>query len=157
MIKPVPLRPAVPGGFTLDDFAISEEDGTVTCPAGHTRTISTKRYVTFGAVCAGLPATGTMHHRQRRPVPGHPPARTACCAPPAPRPARGEFRQAYPTRAMIERIIAWTATSSGRRIRLRYLGAAKNNAWLHSRSAAINLRTLINAGLTRRNGAWALA
>ena len=55
VIKPVPLRPAVPGGFTLDDFAISEEDGTVTCPAWHTRTISTRRYATFGAVCAGCP------------------------------------------------------------------------------------------------------
>jgi len=37
------------------------------------------------------------------------------------------------------------------------LCAGKNNAWLHNRSAAINLRTLINAGLTRKNGAWALA
>ncbi len=58
---------------------------------------------------------------------------------------------------MIERIIAWTATCDGRRIRLRYLGASKNNAWLHNRSAAINLRTLINAGLTRQHGTWALA
>ena len=37
VIKPGPLRPAVPGGFTLDDFAIDEEHGTVTCPAGITR------------------------------------------------------------------------------------------------------------------------
>ncbi len=58
---------------------------------------------------------------------------------------------------MIERIIAWTATSSGHRIRLRYLGSAKNNAWLHRRCAAINPRSLVNAGLTRRDGAWALA
>ena len=32
-----------------------------------------------------------------------------------------EFKQAYPTRSAIERIIAWTATQNGRRIRLRYL------------------------------------
>ena len=58
---------------------------------------------------------------------------------------------------MIERIIAWTATQNGHRIRLRYTGTAKNDAWLHNRSAAINLRTLLKAGLTRRDGAWTLA
>ena len=68
-----------------------------------------------------------------------------------------EFRRAYPTRSAIERIIAWTATQNGRRIRLRYTGTVKNDAWLHNRCAAINLRTLLRHGLTRRNGAWALA
>jgi len=156
VIKPVPLRPAVPGGFTLDDFAISEEDGTVTCPAGHTRTISAKRYATFGAVCAGCPLRGRCTTaKDGRCLDIHPHEHLL-------RAARAQartpaFRQAYPTRAVIERIIAWTATSSGHRIRLRYLGAAKNNAWLHSRCAAINLRTLTSAGLTRRDGAWALA
>ena len=57
----------------------------------------------------------------------------------------------------MERIIAWVATQRGRRITLRYLGVAKNHAWLRNRAAAINLRTLVNAGLTRRDGAWALA
>jgi len=156
VIKPVPLRPAVPGGFTLDDFAISEEDGTVTCPAGHVRTISAKRYATFGAVCARCPLRARCTTaKDGRCLDIHPhehllrAARAQARTP--------EFRQAYPTRAVIERIIAWTATSSGHRIRLRYLGAAKNNAWLHSRSAAINLRTLTNAGLTCQDGAWALA
>lgn len=67
-----------------------------------------------------------------------------------------QFKQAYPTRAAIERIIAWIATSHGRRIKLRYHGTDKNNAWLHNRSAAINLRTLVNAGLTRQAGSWAI-
>ena len=48
-----PLRPAVPGGFTLDDFTIDEDDNAVTCPAGITRQMSATRTVTFGAVCAG--------------------------------------------------------------------------------------------------------
>jgi hypothetical protein len=52
--KPKPVRPAVPGGFTLD-FTIREQDGTVTCPAGHTRPMSGKRIVTFGALCGGCP------------------------------------------------------------------------------------------------------
>ena len=55
VIKPKPLLPAVPGGFTLDDFAIDEQAGTVTCPGGHTRTMSPKRTVSFGAVCADCP------------------------------------------------------------------------------------------------------
>jgi hypothetical protein len=33
----------------------------------------------------------------------------------------------------------------------------KNNAWLHTRSAALNLRRLLNLGLTRTDGAWAVA
>ena len=40
VIKPGPLRPAVPGGFTIDDFTIDEQAGTVTCPAGVTRPMS---------------------------------------------------------------------------------------------------------------------
>ncbi|MGH3254240.1 MAG: transposase [Streptosporangiaceae bacterium] len=68
-----------------------------------------------------------------------------------------DFKKAYPTRSAIERIISWTATQNGRRIRLRYIGAAKNDAWLHTRCAAINLRTLLRHGLTRRDGAWVLA
>jgi hypothetical protein len=68
-----------------------------------------------------------------------------------------EFKQAYPTRSAIERIIAWTATQNGRRIRLRYIGAVKNDAWLRTRCVAINLRTLLRHGLTRRDGAWVLA
>jgi hypothetical protein len=156
VIKPVPLRPAVPGGFTLDDFIVDEEQGTVTCPAGHTRPMSARRYVSFGPACAACPLRSRCTTaKDGRSLDIHPhegllrAARTRARTP--------EFRQAYPTRAVIERIIAWTATSSGHRIRLRYLGASKNDAWLHSRSAAINLRTLVNAGLTRTAGAWVLA
>jgi hypothetical protein len=63
-----------------------------------------------------------------------------------------EFRQAYPTRSMVERAISWTATQNGRRVRLRYTGTDKNDAWLHRRCAAINLRTLLRHGLTRSGG-----
>ena len=49
------------------------------------------------------------------------------------------------------------ATQRRRRVRLRYLGVAKNHAWLRNRAAAINLRTLANAGLTRRDGTGAQA
>jgi Transposase DDE domain/Transposase domain (DUF772) len=155
VIKPIPLRPAVPGGFTLDDFAISQDDSTVTCPAGHVRPMSARRHVSFGPACAPCPLRERCTTaKDGRSLDIHPHERLLRAA--RARARTPQFRQAYPTRAVIERIIAWTAASHGRRIKLRYLGASKNNAWLHNRSASINLRTLINAGLTRQNGAWAV-
>ena len=49
VIKPWPTRPAVEGGFTIDDFGYDDKAGTLTCPNGLTRRLSTKRRVTFGA------------------------------------------------------------------------------------------------------------
>jgi DDE family transposase/transposase-like protein DUF772 len=156
VIKPKPLRPAVEGGFTLDDFDIDEPGRAVTCPAGHTRQMSAKRTVTFGKVCADCPLRARCTTAQDgRSITIHPhedllrAARAQARTP--------EFTQAYPTRSTVERIIAWTATQRGRRVKLRYLGIAKNHAWLRTRCAAINLRTLLKHGLTHRDGAWALA
>jgi hypothetical protein len=156
VIKPGPLRPAVPGGLTIDDFTVDEEQGTVTCPAGQVRPMSPARAVTFGAACAGCPLRERCTTaRDGRSMSIHPhdgllrAARAQARTP--------EFKSAYPTRSNIERTIAWIATQNGRRIRLRYIGTAKNDAWLHTRSAALNLRTLLNAGLTRSDGAWILA
>ena len=156
VIKPGPVRPAVPGGYTIDDFAVNEDDGTVTCPAGQVRPMSPARTVTFGAVCAACPlrqrctaAAGgrsmTIHPHDGLLRAARAQARTR------------QFKQAYPTRSNIERTIAWIATQNGRRVRLRYIGTIKNDAWLHNRCAALNLRTLLNAGLTRSAGAWVLA
>jgi len=156
VIKPKPLRPAVPGGFTLDDFTVDELADTVTCPAGHTRPMSPKRTVTFGALCAGCPlrarCTSAAGGRSMSIHPHEQLLRTARAQARTP-----EFKRDYPTRSSVERIIAWVATHNGRRVTLRYLGVAKNHAWLRNRAAAINLRTLVNIGLTRRDGAWALA
>ena len=112
--------------------------------------------MTFGAACAGCPLRPRCTTaRDGRSMTIHPhedllrAARAQARTP--------EFKQAYPTRSAIERVIAWTATQNGRRVRLRYLGAAKNNAWLRTRCAAINLRTLLRHGLTRHDGAWVLA
>jgi len=156
VIKPKPLQPAVPGGFTLDDFTISEDQGTVTCPAGVTRPMSPARTVTFGAACAGCPLRQRCTTaRDGRSMTIHPhegllrAARAQARTP--------EFKRAYPTRSMIERVISWTATQNGRRVKLRYTGTARNDAWLHNRCAAINLRTLLRHGLTRSGGAWVLA
>src|SRR4029450_9009539 len=188
VIKPKPLNPAVPGGFTLDDFVI--DDDSVSCPARNTRPISPARTVTFGRLCQHCPLraqcttakTGrsmTIHAHQdlphTAPRPRQPSPLRARCTPAKTgrsmtihehedllRAARAQaktpqFKRDYPTRSNIERTIAHTATQNGRRVKLRYLGTTKNNAWLHTRAAALNLRTLLAHGLTRTNDAWTTA
>src|SRR5712692_6759238 len=54
-IKPIPLRRTVPGGFSIDDFAIDTTAGTVTCPQGHTVPIAKKGGASFGSRCRGCP------------------------------------------------------------------------------------------------------
>ncbi len=54
-VKPRPINPAVPGGFTIDDFTVSTEAGTVTCPNGVTRPVNHVRQVNFGVACRGCP------------------------------------------------------------------------------------------------------
>ena len=56
-------------------------------------------------------------------------------------------------RPMVERSIAWL-TRGNRRV--PYRGVDKNNAWLHHRAAALNLRRLLALGLTHQDGVWAL-
>ena len=55
---------------------------------------------------------------------------------------------------MVERSIAWL-TRGHRRVPHR--GVVKNNAWLHTRVAALNLRRLLTLGLHLDHGRWALA
>ena len=62
VIKPKPLRPPVEGGFTVDDFTVDEQAGTVTCPAG-TRPSSAGPGSPPSASGAGLPATLPVHHQ----------------------------------------------------------------------------------------------
>ena len=58
VIKPKPVQPAVPGGFTADDFTVAEQAGTVTCPAGITRQVTARNAVIFGAACRTCPLHG---------------------------------------------------------------------------------------------------
>jgi hypothetical protein len=78
-------------------------------------------------------------------------ARAAWAAQPA---LREDYRKYRPN---VERVISQLASRGGRRLKLRYLGTAKNNAWLKNRTAALNLRNLIGRGLNHHNGAWVLA
>ncbi|HWH01010.1 MAG TPA: IS1182 family transposase [Pilimelia sp.] len=154
-VKPWPTRPAVAGGFELDDFIVDEAAGTATCPAGTTRNITTARKVVFGVACRSCPfvtqcttsnkgRTLALHehdalqrkHRQRARDPQW----------------QSTYRQHRP---MVERSIAWLVVGGNRKV--RYRGVAKNNAWLHTRTAGLNLRRLLKLGLVRHDGAWALA
>jgi hypothetical protein len=158
VIKPKPLHPAVAGGFTLDDFAIDHNARQVTCPAGITRPVRRAGGVTFGAACRGCPLRPRCTTAAAgRTLQLHPrdqllrAARAQWAADPA---LRADYKKHRPN---VERAIAQIATSRGRRIKLRYRGVARNNAWLRRRTAAVNLRNMISRGLTRQAGAWTLA
>jgi hypothetical protein len=58
-------------------------------------------------------------------------------------------------RPMVERAVAWLVARGNRR--LRYRGTDANDRRLHHRAAALNLRRLINLGLTHTKGTWTLA
>jgi hypothetical protein len=153
VIKPWRLLPVVPGGFTLDDFIVDEAAGTATCPHGITRPISRTRVVTFGAVCRGCPLRARCTTAERgRSLHLHP--HDALQRTHRTRAADPDFQADYRRhRPMVERSIAWV-THGNRRV--RYRGVFKNDAWLHLRVAAINLRRLLTLGLTGTDGHWAL-
>ncbi|MGI5201361.1 transposase [Spirillospora sp. CA-108201] len=67
-------------------------------------------------------------------------------------PARTDYRRWRPP---VERAIAWLVHHANRR--LRHRGTIKGDAWLQTRAAALNLRRLINLGLTRDNDTWHLS
>jgi hypothetical protein len=158
VIRPWPLLPAVEGGFTADDFTVDAAAGTVTCPAGVTRHVTAKNAVIFGVACRDCPlrqrcttarSGRTVHLHEHDSLLRA--ARADWTAGP-------ELRQDYMAhRPHIERAVAQIATWRGRRLKLRYRGEARNNAWLKRRTAAVNLRNLLGRGLGRRNGAWVLA
>ena len=157
VIKPMTLSPAVEGGFTLDDFTVEEAARQVTCPNGVTRHITATRTVTFGAACRDCPLrqrcttskTGralALHEHDallRK-------ARRDWAT-------REDLRITYRQhRPMVERSIAWLIGPKGRSRQLRYRGINANDWWLHTRMAALNLRRLLNLGLSRRSGDWIL-
>ena len=153
VIKPLPIRAPVPGGFTLDDFMIDFTANSVTCPAGHTKTITKSRSFGFGVLCRDCPLRSrcttakdgrslTLHEHEQLLRDARRQAETA------------EFHNVYRQhRPMVERSIAWLTRGNRR---LRYRGVTNNDHWLHHRAAALNLRRLINLGLDQQTGRWAV-
>jgi IS5 family transposase len=154
LIKPAPLRPAVPGGFTVDDFVVDHSHRTVTCPAGVTRTLSRTGLATFKAACRTCllrPRCTTRAEGKSLKVHSY-----DALLRQARRCARNpnwhnEYRQYRP---LVERAIAWLTRGNRK---LRYRGVARNNQWLHHRVAALNLRRLIILGLHHTGTNWAIA
>jgi len=158
VIKPKPLQAPVEGGFTADDFAVDEQAGTVTCPAGVTRTIPPARHVVFGAACRTCPLRGRCTTSKSGRALSLTPHDRLLRAARADWAAETSLREDYALRRPnVERVIAQVATFRGRRLKLRYRGVTRNHAWLKRRTAALNLRTLAGRGLARRDGAWILA
>jgi hypothetical protein len=157
VIKPKPVQPAVDGGFTIDDFAVDEAAGTVTCPSHVTRRITSSRYAIFGAACRTCPLRQRCTtSKDGRTIRLHPhdallrQARRDWATNPD---LSDRYRRHRPN---IERVVSQIASRGGRRLKLRYRGVRPNNAWLKRRTAALNLRALVNRGLHWANG-WALA
>ena len=155
VIKPPPLRPAVEGGYSLDDFDIDEDAGTVTCPAGITVRITARRRARFGRHCATCPLRDRCTTAARgRVIVLHP--HHALLAAARALAATDTFNSVYRRhRPMVERSIAWLVRGAKRR--LRYHGIARNRLWLGHRAAAVNLHRLVNLGLTHRADHWAIA
>lgn len=156
IIKPWPLARNPRLGddqFHRDDFTIDHIGRTVTCPNGHTVPIPPKGTADFGSRCNSCPlrsrctssATGRMFNvtehdryladarRQWRAGDDF-----------------GDYRQHRP---MVERTIAWLVANGHRRV--RYRGIQRNRQALTIRAATINLRRLLNLGLTWDNG-WTI-
>jgi IS5 family transposase len=153
-IKSIPLRSAVPGGFTIDDFAIDTTAGTVTCPRGVTVAITRRGNAVFRSRCRGCPVRERCtRSRDGRTIKLHPHHDLLVVA--RRQGESEEFRTPYRRhRPMVERSIAWLVADGHRRV--RYRGVARNQLGLSMRVAAINLRRLINLGLDHRGG-WVLA
>jgi IS5 family transposase len=155
-IKPIPLRSAVRGGFNRDDFTIDHDAGLASCPAGHTVAITTNGYASFQRHCNhGCPLRSRctnakkgvqlkLREHDRELVEARRAWRDGVFA--------DDYRQHRP---MVERSIAWLVARGQRRV--RYRGVDRNQHALSVRVAALNLRRLVNLGLTRGPTGWTLA
>jgi IS5 family transposase len=154
-IKPIPLRAAVPGGFTRDDFAVDLQAKTVTCPAGQTVAITRAGKAIFDWRCGPCPLRERCTTaKQGRTLNLH--AHEAELARARRRATDPAFQASYRRwRPMVERSIAWLVAKGHRRVRYRGLG--RNQLGLSLRVAAINLRRLIAMGLDHHDAGWVLA
>jgi hypothetical protein len=154
-IKPIPLQRAVPGGFTVHDFRIDQQAGTVRCPAGATAPITSSGQASFARYCQHCPlrqrcttAKGGRILRIHRHEEELRAARR--------RAVTRSFQHSYRRwRPMVERSLAWLVADGCRRV--PYRGVERNQIWWSVRVAAVNLRRLLVLGLARQDGAWVLA
>ncbi len=149
VFKPMRLRAAVDGGFTVDDFHHDDIAATLTCPAGHTRFISESGQVAFGKICTSFPlrqqcTTSTSGRRMR--LTDHDILlrrqrwiHWLDCF--------GETFRAH--RPMVVRTIAWMTRGSRR---LRNIGVRKNDAWLYTSGRGNYPAAAADPGFGARSG-----
>jgi IS5 family transposase len=159
VIKPWPLHRNPNLGddqFVRDDFTIDYQQRLVTCPNGVTTHITDAGTATFGAKCRGCPVrsrctsatdgktfTVTEHDQllaENRARWRNDPDLVA------------SYRQHRP---LVERTIAWLVANGNRRV--RFIGVETNQLGLSLRAGALNLRRLINLGLTHNGTTWTTA
>jgi hypothetical protein len=155
-IKPMPLRPSTdaPGAFTIDAFDIDTTAGTVSCPGGHTVTITALGRATFGSRCTSCPlrprCTRAKNGKKLEIHPHH--DQLAAARHDASDPSWQAIYRGH--RPMVERTIAWLVARGHRRVRFRGIDA--NRLWLAHRAAAVNLKRLLALGLDHNDGRWTL-
>src|SRR6266545_3665788 len=154
-IKPIPLQSAVPGGFTIHDFQIDAQVGTVRCPAGYQTTITASGRASFARHCQRCPLRQQCTTAKAgRTIQVHPHEDELRAA--RRRATTRSFQESYRRwRPMVERSLAWLVADGCRRV--PYRGIDRNNLWWSLRVAAVNLRRLLVLGLARQDGAWVLA
>ena len=141
------------GRFTLDDFTVT--DPTTTSRVGDLpeRGHPPDHPSPEGDLRRGLsrlPVARPLHHL------GSGQEAVAAPAPALQRAHRAraqdpDFQAVYRQhRPMVERSIAWLVSGPNRR-------CVRGTLWLHHRVAGLNLRRLLNLGLTRTAGTWATA
>jgi IS5 family transposase len=158
VIKPLPLHHNSRLGddqFTRDDFTIDYQARTVTCPKGHTVAINASGDAKFRNRCNDCPLRSrctTAAGGRTLVITEHDQHLAQ---------ARAQWRNgtdidAYRQyRPMVERSIAWLVANGHRRV--RYRGVERNRIALSVRAAVINLRRLINLGLTWNPAGWLIA
>ncbi|MGH9100380.1 MAG: transposase, partial [Acidimicrobiales bacterium] len=134
----------VPGRFLRDDFSVDHDARLVTSPAGHVARLTKGGTAEFAPHCATCPLRPRCTKAAARSfsVSVHDDELVAARAAWADDELRAAYRQHRP---MAERSISWLVAKGNRR--LRYRGVERNEAWLHLRVAALNLRRLVALGL----------
>lgn len=153
-IKPIPLRSAVPGGFTIDDFDIDLDSGAVACPARHSAKITRTNAAVFGSRCANCalqPRCTTAKQGKVIRLHRHHQQLAAARREAADAGWQARYRRWRP---MVERTIAWLVADRHRRV--RYRGIPRNRLWLAHRAAAINLKRLLTLGLNHNGQTWTI-
>jgi len=150
-IKPWPMPDT--GRFGRDDFDVDYDARTVTCPAGHTVSLTPANKAVFGWRCGTCPLAERCTTATRGRI-LHFTDNDAELVEARRAWRDGDFAEDYRRwRPMVERTLAWLVRP-GRRVSFR--GTSRNRIWLAHRAAAVNLQRLANLGLGH-DGRWVLA